>query len=503
MRIVFLIPFFFFLTSGNSQELDLSFGGVGYVSVPNTLFFSDIIVLENGQIQTVGVEYTYPGNISKYHTQLTLFNPDGSIDTNFGDNGYVNLIIGDRCAPVTYKDHIYIQTDNKIVVVGTYQEILYTTPKHTFIARFNQDGSLDTTFADAGILQYSINEQIGEDTDSSVMLENEKIICLSYSNGYFFFSRIDPDGSLDMHFGTDGILQLDLGAAYPYYNLHTLFLLPDEKILATGSLFENNGNEKLLVARFHTDGSLDTGYGVDGVFIYDVNPAPAVVEYSMTPALQSDGKILVSGAASNNSVFFRLTDVGILDTTFGANGIVLSGSELFQILSIVVQPNDKFISCGPIDTNIVMTKFLQDGAFDTSFGEDGFYYLNINTNNSTGESIKLQEDGKILIGGSSRAIGEPADAVIIRLHNNENIGVEEQIINNNISLYPNPVTNLLIINHTDVNIQKVQLFNSLGQSVLVEHSSFNNINVSCLVKGTYVVKIETESGILVRKVIKQ
>lgn len=500
MRLVFFISFFFFLTPVNCQELDLSFANTGFISVPNTTAFFDIIILENSQIQTFGSDYTYPDDIQYHHTQLTLFNNDGSMDTDFGDSAYVNLILGDETVPTT----MHIQADNKIVVVGIYRAVLYTTPKHTFIARYHQDGSLDTTFAGDGILQYHIvNSQTNDHTLSSIMLNNDQIVCLTHSAGELYFSKINPDGSFDNSFGTDGILQIDLGVDHPYFYLNTLFLLPDEKILATGTHFDTDDNRKLMVVKFNIDGSLDTSFGSVGVCTVDAIPTPGISEFSLKTALQSDGKILVSGEAGT-TIFYRLTSDGFLDTTFGDNGIVFAESpNLFPILSIAVQPNDKFISCGTFNPNIVLTKFTKDGAYDTSFGEEGFYYLNINTNNSYGESVKLQEDGKILIGGASRAIGEYGDGAIIRLHNNENIGVTESSVINDFICYPNPTTSQLFINNNNLNIQSIQFYDALGNLVTQKHSNFQQIDVSLLKSGVYMMKIEIESGVIVRKVVKE
>lgn len=83
------------------------------------------------------------------------------------------------------------------------------------------------------------------------------------------------------------------------------------------------------------------------------------------------------------------------------------------------------------------------------------------------------------------------------------VGVNEDYLNIQIGLYPNPVTNLLNIKSTDINIQKVQIYTSLGQLVLVEQTNFTNIDVSNLLKGAYVVKIETKSGVFIKKVLKQ
>ncbi len=80
---------------------------------------------------------------------LTRFNTDGSLDTTFGVGVKVETDFGDTSENVT---SIAIQTDGKIVAVGTRSNYSFA------MARYNTDGTLDTTFDVDGMVTNSLSE---------------------------------------------------------------------------------------------------------------------------------------------------------------------------------------------------------------------------------------------------------------------------------------------------------------------------------------------------------
>ena len=84
------------------------------------------------------------------------------------------------------------------------------------------------------------------------------------------------------------------------------------------------------------------------------------------------------------------------------------------------------------------------------------------------------------------------------------LGIDEEILSEELQVYPNPAKNQLFINNSNnLNIQSIRLYDVLGKLVVQEHNSFQQIDVTFLQKGIYLVKIETDRGVLSRKVIKK
>ncbi|MBK1641818.1 hypothetical protein CKO12_08040 [Chromatium okenii] len=164
----------------------------------------------------------------------------------------------------------------------------------------------------------------------------------------------------------------------------------DGKILVAGS----SGSDFALV-RYNTDGSLDSSFG--GVITdfgggYDSG-------YSVT--LQKDGKILVAGTSSNNFALARYNTDGSLDSSFDGDGKVttdFSGNGY----SVTVQKDGKILVAGSSDSDFALARYNIDGSLDTSFDDDGKIVTNFGgAYGSSGQSVTVQTDGKILVTGSS------------------------------------------------------------------------------------------------------
>jgi len=155
-------------------------------------------------------------------------------------------------------------------------------------------------------------------------------------------------------------------------------------------------------------GQLDATFGTGGVFSMS-GVATAV-------ALQSDGKIAVAGAVNGGTGLLRLTTSGNLDPTFGNGGIarivlpdIFSGAADLAV-DLAIQPDGKIvfaISDANGDAGRVchiVSRVNADGSLDTAFGDGGFAFSStVNALTDVSNTLALQPDGKILVGGSSLA----------------------------------------------------------------------------------------------------
>jgi uncharacterized delta-60 repeat protein len=157
---------------------------------------------------------------------------------------------------------------------------------------------LDTTFGSNGI----VIQPIGSDDDlgkSLAIQPDGKILLGGYcSNGRnydFCIARFNSDGTLDTSFGSSGKVILPIGSYYDYG--HSLAIQPDGKILLGGRC-SIRGYYDFCIARFNSNGTLDTTFGSSGKII---QPIGSSTDEGYSLAIQSDGKILLGGYCYNNS----------------------------------------------------------------------------------------------------------------------------------------------------------------------------------------------------------
>jgi uncharacterized delta-60 repeat protein len=218
-------------------------------------------------------------------------------------------------------------------------------------------------------------------------------------------ARADSSG-LDSTFGTGGkavtnILGGNAGA-------YAMALQRDGKIVLAGSVQQLNAGKAVVVVRYNPDGSLDRGFGSDGITVQ-----PRMDADVRGVALQSDGKIVVAGSASfdvrRDFLLGRFNTDGSLDASFGSSGfaeIIAGGSDFGR--AVAIQSDGKILVAGyrgsyvqapSSDSKLVVARYSSSGVLDTTFGAGG--KLTLETAGSAAGSILLQPDGKVLVGGST------------------------------------------------------------------------------------------------------
>ena len=222
-------------------KLTTSFGGYEYAN--------SVIVQSDGKILVAGQcgssVYSSPWDFA-----LVRYNADGSLDTSFDSDGMVTANIGtwDNAFCIT------VQSDGKILVIGD------TNATDIALLRFNANGSLDTSFNGDGKV---ITDFGGKDVGLSVTEQFDgKILVTGYTGGYFAIARYNPDGSLDTSFSGDGKLTTSVGGM-DY--ISSVIVQSDGKILVSGGI---GGN--FALNRYYTDGTLDSSFSVDGKLTTDL-----------------------------------------------------------------------------------------------------------------------------------------------------------------------------------------------------------------------------------------
>jgi uncharacterized delta-60 repeat protein len=161
-------------------------------------------------------------------------------------------------------------------------------------------------------------------------------------------------GSLDTSFDTDGKVTTDFGGIFPLYHdcAYAVALQPDGKILAGGSTGQCGGSgDNFALARYNADGSLDTTFGTGGKVTTDFFGTRDEIH---SLAIQSDGKIVAVGftvVSGTNWDFAiaRYNTNGSLDTAFGTGGKVTTefqSGDFAEAFGVVIQGNGKIVGGG-------------------------------------------------------------------------------------------------------------------------------------------------------------
>ena len=370
-------------------SLDLSFDGDGKLITNigvSATFKNRMKVSVNGKIIAVGI-YVSGGNF----LVATRFNQDGSLDNTFGTNGVFNST---NISGLQTIYDLVILSDNSIIVLAYSNNAAY----YGFIIKITSNGTIDTSFGTSGIIRFS-----NFFAKAMELQSNGKIVIGGdyFTGSVFSFKiiRLNPNSTYDLSFGNDGIN--NNGITITYFGLNEYFkdftIDKDEKIILLGSTLVTPNFHHLL-AKYNTDGSLDTNFGTNGKLIL----TPVDIEnYNspISPSTQSDKQIVVVGSG-DVLLIYRLSKNGVVDKSYGINGIV-SSATLGYPFDTQMQSDDKILVLTVYLNQMCVARLNANGSLDTSFDTDGVQCISFSpsTNNAQPFSVVIQADGKIIFGG--------------------------------------------------------------------------------------------------------
>ena len=329
----------------------------------------------DGKILIGGDFTTFNGTVVN---RIARLHPNGSLDNSFNQGSGVDNTIR----------AIAFQSDGKILIAGDFKE--YNGHTINRIARLNTDGSLDTTF-DPGLGPSNNIHSINSLYDLAIRQDGKILVAGTFAGWdgwpYNRMVLLNPDGSTDIQFNRHiGSSAIQSGANLA---IRSLVVQPDGKMLIAGEFTSYNGSTIYRVARLFADGNIDpsftTGLGA-AWHLYDL-------------ALQPDGKILIAGPFMSFQNCTSCTRIGRLnadgspDNSFntgaGPNGVVKA---------IAIQADGKILLAGEFTSvnggsSKHLTRLLSNGSIDSSFVSGSGADDDV-------ESLHLQSDGRLLIGGA-------------------------------------------------------------------------------------------------------
>ncbi len=342
-------------------------------------------------------------------------------DTTFSGDGKLVVPIGSF---EDYGNSIAIQPDGKIVLAG-YSYNISTSSDDFAAVRLNADGSLDTSFGNAGKLVIPVGAGSATDIANSVVIQPDgKIVLAGYTNsggfGDFAIVRLQSNGSLDTSFDGDGKLIVSISSGVKAEAVQSVLVQPDGKLVLAGSSY-NGTNDDIAVVRLNVDGSLDNSFDNDGKRIVTIGSNSS--DRANSVVRQPDGKLVVAGSSDNDFATARLNSDGSLDTSFGIGGTlgIPIGNSLDLAYSLALQQDGKLVLAGSSNNGLkddfAVVRLNGDGTLDTSFSGNGKLTLGVRMQSDIAYSVVVQPDGKLVLGGTSYNEGfDSGDVAIVRLN---------------------------------------------------------------------------------------
>lgn len=364
--------------------LDPSFGTAGFVktNILGTDSLRDLTVQEDGKIVAIGTSGVSDFTIIRY-----LVN--GQLDTTFSGDGIAFVDFG---GVIDSAGDVEVQKDGKILVSG-----VLTSNSLSGIARLNANGSLDTSFDTDG--RVTIPSFIS--TGLELQPDGKMVLGGFTPTSDTAVVRVNTNGSLDTTFDTDGIVttNVELGDGAQEIKIQS-----DGKIVVAGNA--GNSVTKSFVARYNTNGSLDTTFSGDGIALNDFSAAGEPTRGMTIDPISGTITTIGDNFSPNTMLAARYTSAGNLDASFSGDGILEIASPIRGGTEILQQSDRKYIcaghSGGSILDDVFLTRLNLDGTVDTTFGNNGFVNLNDDGGGFAERNLALVGD-KLIIGNNANS----------------------------------------------------------------------------------------------------
>ena len=344
--------------------------------------------------------------------------PEAHLDPAFGTDGKVTT------PGLGGAETVAIQPDSKIVAAGP-----------SSLARYNSDGTLDSSFAQTGSLRTGISAGfLGDACDVALPPDGSIVVVGVKDNGSatgedFAVQRYTASGTADPNFGTGGTVTMDFNGSTD--RAYAVAVQPDGKIVVAGHATNaaRTGID-IALARYTSDGSLDPSFGTAGRVTTAI---PGAASFGFAATLDHQGRIVlaarVSAGGGDEIGVARYGADGALDQSFDDDGIAVTAFGLGAIPhGVAVDDQDRIVVVGQSQStlpagrsDIVLTRFGAAGRVDTTFDGDGLVTTDFpdpatgTSHDEFGRDLALQSDGGIVVVGVAQ-LDRGADFALARHH---------------------------------------------------------------------------------------
>jgi len=456
-----------------SLTKDTSFGNNGTVTISGVASpQNQLLLIPNlhSTFQGNKIFVSYPShdvtNPSMATTQFTRLNLDGTLDTSFGNNGNIS---------VPFFESNYFYANNNFFYINDGQKYL-------------SNGQLDTAFGNNGVLQIA-------NWNYKFVLPDGKIFSRNNAN----FSKYLSTGNQDVTYGINGVMPIQTSIEInPSDNGNCdFFFNRDNAIyeLVSPSTGQSNIRKIDIIT-----GNLDLSYGQNGYAQLRNTFVPATANYLNSVLMNMNDHTFINNFTDSNNVFFtRTNSQGNTDVGFGTNGVI-TASKIFNHNGVAYSASDTpplvynnsmiFLPAKSTSKEFGISCYSLDGNAMT-VNNAAFYPLSGTSYNSSGYMLIKDQYLYVFY-----------DNNISRYVIQESVlGTGDKNLNNNLLSFNNPFTDELSLNSNE-KIREIEILDGAGRSVMKGKGS--KINTASLLKGTYFIKITTESNkIITKKGIKK
>ena len=389
---------------GAPGDLDPSFGDVGRLGPILDSPAWSLNLQDDGSVLLAGGTY-YPGYYYwGYYPAYARNFVSHLSDTGLIDPDFTAASIGN-----TQVFDVIRQPDGLVIAVGRRAGSSIGTSL-LIVFRLQSDGSLDTTFGDAGTFVLSPVDYGDRHVGTSTVLDPDgQIVVAGSRDDSLIVVRLLPDGSLDGSFGTAGVFTGP--DTYIFSNKYSAG--PRTNILRTaagGYRVTASNPAGCQVVALTSGGVLDTAFGTAGIATVDTAVGPATFCNSM--ATQADGRLLVAGKADGQGFAARMLADGQPDPGFSANAV--SGA-LSEATAVAVGEDDSIVVAGEGVSGESIMRLQATGELDVLFGNAGSTLIDLASETGTSpvvHDLYVASDGSVMAAGGEQFSNQ---AFVIRL----------------------------------------------------------------------------------------
>jgi uncharacterized delta-60 repeat protein len=392
-------------------DIDPSFGAHGLVSLSGTLHgpVRSLLVRPDEGLLIAGGEpcYSFYYCDYYYHSFIGELSPDGALKQHSAAATLEQTLVFDFAW----------QADGKMVAVGMTLE----EPAAFIVFRLQADGSLDTTFGDHGLR--TLTQGVG---GQAVLLEpGGNIVVAGSGNGQLVVARLLPNGTLDDSFAQAGVFWRQPNEIH-YYTSRTKLLRTPAGAYRVLTNFHDadaaGGSGHCHVIGLTAAGALDATFGSAGIASLDAQPGTSTECHDM--AQQPDGTLLLAGKQAGHGFAARLSGGGAADTSFDASSIP---SAMDQATAVTVDAAGSVLVAGRPPQGLsgaVVVRLQASGVLDQLFGNDGSAWLDWPSSQGSSPVINAMTvlgDGNILAAGGLTDTAGDAAPILVRLLGNTGV----------------------------------------------------------------------------------
>ena len=385
-----------FVTSITSDaNLNTDFAINGYTSINDLSVSSDDLSMNVLQLQNgVQANKFLSASIAQLNTNnklvLTRYTSAGIIDTSFSLDGSKALNINVAFKTITLKE----LSDGSIIIAGT---LINGLNEEGFIAKVDQDGYLDESFANEGIyttvdiLNININfADVAVDSSGYIVAVGSSTNALSVTRS--FATMLKSDGNLENSFATSGAYY---GSVNEFFE--TLYIDTNKDIYIAGKQVSGSDSQ-LIMLKIDDDANALFSY-TDSRSSTDISNRAAKI---LTDSAANLYLVANGGTTPNQAVIIKLQPDGSEDTSFATSGVgqyQLASSSDTKVTDAEIDTTGNIILSGMSDSKGMIARILANGTIDTLFGENTLGYYQANQCDGTHQftSMLLQTDTQVVL----------------------------------------------------------------------------------------------------------